>query len=290
MPTGRSRSYRERVSTHWRVERVAVEPTGDAPWRVVGAKDALVQASLDEWGFDDWAWGTIEIMAFLRRTEYERCELLVALAPDAVVGGESEASSRAEGDPDAVVGGFLMDLPLADNTGLAGGSVWARPGADCRDALLDAALELARADGRTSFLLETDHPPTAPGADLVEPKSGVGALPADSMSQLAASRGFALEQVERISTFHFPADDGVLTTLRDDAADHAGSEYAVHSWQGATPEEWLDALAGLIARMSTDAPLAGIDWQPEAWDADRVRSRDAERPVEAPSRSWSSMC
>lgn len=267
------------MSTDWRVERVAVEPAGDAPWRVVGAQAGLVQDCLDRWGFDDWAWSTVELMAFLRRTEYERTELLVALAPNAVVGGATGMSPRTEDEPDAVVGGFIMELPLADNTRLASGNLWARPGSQCREALLDAALELARAEGRTSFLLETDHLPFGPGAEIVEPKSGVGVLPADSMTQLAASRGFALEQVQRISTFRFPADDGALAALRDDAATHAGSEYAVHSWQGDTPEQWLDALAELIGRMSTDAPMAGIDWQAESWDADRVRARDAERPV-----------
>src|SRR5690606_3945757 len=85
------------------------------------------------------------------------------------------------------------------------------------------------------------------------------------------------EQVERISTFHFPADDTALQALRDDAAARAGSEYSVRSWQDSTPEQWLDSLAALIGRMSTDAPLAGLDIEPENWDAARVRSRDAER-------------
>src|SRR5690606_9535596 len=71
-------------------------PPGAPPWRVRGAQRALVAESLDQWGFDDWAWGTPELMSFLRRADYERCELLVARAPDS-----------PEGDPDAVVGAII---------------------------------------------------------------------------------------------------------------------------------------------------------------------------------------
>lgn len=250
----------------WHVEQVTVAPTGAPPWRVRGAQRALVAESLDQWGFDDWAWGTPELMSFLRRADYERCELLVARAPDS-----------PEGDPDAVVGAIILELPLVDNTSFASANVWARPGADCRAELLDAALELAAREGRTTFLLETDHPPAGPDAELLEPRSGTGRLPADEITRLAASRGFALEQVERISTFRFPADDGALATLRDEAATHAGNDYTIHLWQGPTPERWLAELAALIGRMSVDAPLAGIDYEPEAWDAERVRARDARR-------------
>ena len=215
----------------WHVEQVTVAPTGAPPWRVRGAQRALVAESLDQWGFDDWAWGTPELMSFLRRADYERCELLVARAPDS-----------PEGDPDAVVGAIILELPLVDNTSFASANVWARPGADCRAELLDAALELAAREGRTTFLLETDHPPAGPDAELLEPRSGTGRLPADEITRLAASRGFALEQVERISTFRFPADDGALATLRDEAATHAGPfDVVIHNAGigGGAPERVL---------------------------------------------------
>lgn len=259
------------VSPAWRIEKVTVDPAGDPPWRVVGALQALVADAIDQWGFDDWAWGPAELMSFLRRSEYERCELLVAIDPGVPLG--------PEGDPEAVVGGLVVELPLVDNTSFISASAWARPGADCRAELLDASLELAAQAGRSTFLLETDHPPAGPGVELLTPKSGTGRLPADAQARLALSRGLELEQVERISTFGFPADDGALAAMRADAAARAGSEYVVHSWQGPTPEKWLGALALLIGRMVVDAPMAGIDYAAEAWDAERVRARDAERPV-----------
>ena len=252
----------------WRIEKVTVSPEGEAPWQVTGALDALAADSLDIWGFTDWTWNEREILSFLRRAEYERCELLVAV----------DTSARPA-DPAAILGAVIVELPLVDNTSFISGSIWTRPGIDCRADLLDASLELAAREGRTTYLLETDHLPPTPDAELVTPKTGVGRVPADTQARVALSRGLELEQVERISTFHFPADLDRLERLRADAADRAGTDYVVHTWQGETPERWLDSLAALIGRMSVDAPLAGIEYEAEAWDADRVRARDAERPV-----------
>lgn len=78
-----------------RIERVAVPPVGEAPWRVAGAQAALVEQSLTDWGFDDWAWGTADLMSFLRRERYERYELFVAIL---------SAAPATTQDPDDVVG------------------------------------------------------------------------------------------------------------------------------------------------------------------------------------------
>lgn len=66
--------------------------------------------------------------------------------------------------------------------------------------------------------------------------------------------------------------------LAAEARTHAG-DYAVVSYVGASPEEWVDGVAYLNGRMSTDAPMENLDWRPEAYDADRIRLRDtaAER-------------
>ncbi len=271
------------MSTDWRIEHVDVPAEGPAPWEILGAQQAGLETSLDQWGFDDWTWGVPELLTYTRSREYERFDLLVALEPG------------AGSVPDAVVGAVFVDLPLADNTSLVGVNLWVRPrarGQGCEEALLTAAEALAADEGRTTIILETEHRPLAPGAAVLEPKSGVGVLPRDDAARFALAQGFELEQVERISTFHLPADDGALAGTEDrdataqaarlaamhaDAAAHAGPDYALHTWQGATPERWLDSLAALIGRMSTDAPLAGLDIEPEAWDAGRVRTRDAER-------------
>lgn len=53
------------------------------------------------------------------------------------------------------------------------------------------------------------------------------------------------------------------------------TEYDLHSFLGATPEEWIDGVAYLNGRMSTDAPLDDLDWEPEVYDAQRLRGRES---------------
>jgi GNAT superfamily N-acetyltransferase len=51
--------------------------------------------------------------------------------------------------------------------------------------------------------------------------------------------------------------------------------YSLASWRDDTPEEYLDGIAYLTGRMSTDAPLDDLAWEAEAFDSDRIRERDA---------------
>jgi len=59
------------------------------------------------------------------------------------------------------------------------------------------------------------------------------------------------------------------------AAAPAAAGYAVHSFLGPVPAQWLDGMAELMGRMSTDVPLQDLAWEPEVFDAARVRSREA---------------
>lgn len=46
-------------------------------------------------------------------------------------------------------------------------------------------------------------------------------------------------------------------------------------WAGATPDAWLDDIARMESRMSTDAPHGDLTWTAEVHDAARIRARDA---------------
>ncbi|CAN5347361.1 hypothetical protein BH11ACT1_BH11ACT1_15440 [soil metagenome] len=48
------------------------------------------------------------------------------------------------------------------------------------------------------------------------------------------------------------------------------------TWDDPCPDEWVDQLAELETRMSTDAPGGGLDLHEDRWDADRVRATEAE--------------
>ncbi|GAA0625239.1 GNAT family N-acetyltransferase [Sporichthya brevicatena] len=54
-----------------------------------------------------------------------------------------------------------------------------------------------------------------------------------------------------------------------------GTGYTVHSFVGAVPEQFAEGLAYLNGRMSTDAPLENLEWEPEVYDVERLRGREA---------------
>jgi GNAT superfamily N-acetyltransferase len=58
------------------------------------------------------------------------------------------------------------------------------------------------------------------------------------------------------------------------AAAPAAAGYVVHSFLGPVPAAWLAGLAALMGRMSTDAPLQDLQWEPEVFDGARVRERE----------------
>ncbi|MFJ7750348.1 GNAT family N-acetyltransferase [Arthrobacter sp. NPDC097144] len=182
---------------------------------------------------------------------------------------------------DELAGVATLKLPLMDNTHSAWvhvtvASAFRRCGLGRR--LYAAAEQAAAADGRTTLLGETDHPVRSgvAASSVLAPKSGTGAIPGDSAACFAAGRGFELEQVERVSLLDLAGTTDWQELL--DSAVGAGSEdYALEFWQGACPEHLVDAYALLRQKMSTDAPMAGLDLEEEQWDAARVR--EGERKV-----------
>jgi GNAT superfamily N-acetyltransferase/RimJ/RimL family protein N-acetyltransferase len=78
--------------------------------------------------------------------------------------------------------------------------------------------------------------------------------------------------------------DGRLAVLRAEAERHAAG-YALVTWAGAVPEEFLDQVALLYAALN-DAPH-DPDVAPEKWDAQRVRERLNERRKHYGTRDYS---
>jgi GNAT superfamily N-acetyltransferase len=134
-------------------------------------------------------------------------------------------------------------------------------------ALLAAAE--ARASGAGAPVLKVAVAHSVPvGGERVEPPTGFGDLPKDDPGvRFLLAHGYALEQVTRISLLD--AD-----RLRDLAAPGVPDGYRVLAWTGPTPDQWIDELAALRTRMSTDAPSAGMVMVPDPWDAGRVREHD----------------
>ena len=145
--------------------------------------------------------------------------------------------------------------------------------------LADHLAAVARADGRTQWKTYAVSRQVGgqAGPGMVAAPTGAGAVPEDEAAvRFLTGRGWRFGQVNRISRLVLPADPAVLGQVHERAAAAAGPEYAVHTWSGATPERWLDDLALLETRMSTDAPVGDIVEPEDVWSAERLRAHEAE--------------
>jgi len=141
-------------------------------------------------------------------------------------------------------------------------------------ALADHLESLVRAAGRSKVLCWAVAK-VADGEQLASP-TGFGSVPrANPETVFLLSRGFTLEQVERASRLALPLDADELRERVDAAALRSGPDYALHYWSVSTPERWLEQMAVLHTRMSTDAPSAGLEQPEDVWTIDRVVENEA---------------
>ena len=258
------------------IRQVPVTATATEPAAAVlrGYVDAMNDVVRGMWGTDDFRRGTDEVLGAMRANPYVDRPRFVALIDGA---GDEPA-------PDDVLGWGVLELPLRENTGWAYLQVGVREHARGRgigSALYDELFAVARAAGRATFMTETEHrvePP--PGAGALEAPTGSGRVPLDDAGvRFAQRRGWRLEQVERHSRLPLPMDPAVLAAHRDAALAAAGPDYRTVTWVGPTPPAWQDAMALLRTRMSAGVPLAGLEYEEDRWDAERLRAHD-ERLVE----------
>lgn len=137
--------------------------------------------------------------------------------------------------------------------------------------------EAAREHGRTVLQSWAEHP-EAPGARLSAP-TGFGSVPEDRFARFFLANGYALEQVERKSSLDLTSSAETVARLLAEA-EKASADYRVVQWMAPTPAEHVEGFAWMKSRMSTDAPSAGMEFDEETWDAERVARHDA-RWVEA---------
>ncbi|MET0821087.1 MAG: GNAT family N-acetyltransferase [Aeromicrobium sp.] len=134
-----------------------------------------------------------------------------------------------------------------------------------------AAAEAAATDAGAPVLKVAVAHSVRDGGARVEPPTGFGDLPADDPGvRFLRAHGYALEQVTRISLL----DADRLRAGALPAPAGASDDYRVLAWTGPTPGQWIDELAALRTRMSTDAPSAGMVIVPDPWDEGRVREHD----------------
>jgi GNAT superfamily N-acetyltransferase len=165
-----------------------------------------------------------------------------------------------EGTPVAVA---RASFPLLDNTEQCPVLVAVHPEHRRRGhgrALFDFLVERARVEGRARLIAEVAEP-------LVNGDDAPGPAFATSVG---ATR--ALDEIRRVLDLD-ALDEPRLDALEAEARSRSAG-YETLSWIGPTPEDLIDGYAQLMGQMSVDAPMGDLDWEPEVWDADRVREQD----------------
>ena len=136
-------------------------------------------------------------------------------------------------------------------------------------ALADQLETLATEDHRMNLVVSTVSKAVA-GERLLSP-TGFGSVPAGNAEvRFLLGRGFRLEQVIRTSRLALPVAADIVDGLVEQSKQRAGSDYRLHQWSGRTPDRWLDDMALLFTRMSTDTPNAGLDEPEDVWTRQRL--------------------
>lgn len=146
-------------------------------------------------------------------------------------------------------------------------------------ALLKHAEDVAANSGRTTLQSFTEHPPAfdPDGSGVLKPGTDTGGVPSDSRAvRFALAAGYTLEQVTRFSALDMPPSDGILDALEREASAVARDRYELLSWTDRCPDEYVDQMAVLMSRMSIDSPAGALHYDPETWDAKRVRHVEDE--------------
>ncbi len=180
---------------------------------------------------------------------------------------------------DRMVGRVFVELTREDGARTALVEVEVLPefrGRGVGSALLALGEEIAAAVDRPVVEAYILHTLGDPAAERIHAKTGFGDVPADDPGvRFLTARGWTLEQIYRMSRLDLDEGAGRLEALAAEAVAASSSGYDLVSWIGATPDEYLDDLAVLNARMSTDAPQGGLEIDEEVWTADRVADLDA---------------
>ena len=171
------------------------------------------------------------------------------------------AYERAVGHLDGVPAGYLsLRLPLLDNLENAEIELYVAPEHRRRGvgrALYYHAADRLRALGRKRVTGETVDGRT--GGEFCV---AIGASPV------------LRETCGRLDVT--AVDQSRFDAMLAEAWTHAGG-YRTVRWQGVPPERYLADVAYLEGRMTTDAPMGDLDWEPESIDADRVRETELRR-------------
>lgn len=211
----------------------------------------------DAYGTDEFAYTAAELLPSWLNQDHEPRRLLVARVGERVVARGVLETSPAAGPETA----WVQIAVLREHRGRGIGA-----------SMLERIEGLAGEGGAVKLLGWCTHPDRDGATERLHPPTGFGSVPAANPEVRFLQRhGWRLEQVERGSRLPLPADPTALAALLESAQRAAGDDYRVVTWAERTPEPWVDDMALLWTRMSTDAPSAGMEEPEEVYTAERVR-------------------
>ncbi|GAB2461094.1 GNAT family N-acetyltransferase [Xylanimonas ulmi] len=267
-PTGSHAPKWQVVEPAWRIVEVSPDEPADG-WAHRGVERVGRACAMERDGHDDDALFAAESAADLAHQDDEERTLLIAVGAGAP-------------EPQAVLGWARVDRTRTANLHAAWTLVHTHPDHRRRGIgahLLAHAQRVAHEAGRGTLQAEVSFAEDSDGPQAPAP-TGAGAAPLAAPGvRFALAHGFDLVQVDRRSTLALPlAPDAraAVEALAADAASHAAG-YRLHTWHGEIPERWLDGFALLETRMSTDAPMGGLDLREDVWDAGRVLRMQRDR-------------
>ena len=232
--------------TAYTVHELDVPATmADDPAKVRAFREWLAvsdAAEVDVHGLTELSWQPEEYLPMCHEPEAPSRLFVVRDGDGTVVAAGSYDTKRAPGTPNCWIA--IGVAPTHQRRGIG-------------TLLADHLEGVARGEGRTQWKTYAVSRQVRPGsgAGHVVPPTGYGSVPSDEPGvQFLTGRGWRFGQVNRISRLGLPTDHSVVRELRDRALAAAGPDYRVHTWAGRTPEQWLDGIALLETRMSTDAP------------------------------------
>lgn len=167
-----------------------------------------------------------------------------------------------------IVGTSQLNLPDLDNLGTATADILVSGRHRRRGvgrALFDQLLERTKAEDRVRIIAEVREP--LPGS----PEQ----WPAAPFSEAMGAKR-ALQEIRRRLDLGRLAPDFLPSLERE--VESASPGYRLVRWNDDTPDELLKDVAILEGRMSIDPPLGDLHWEPEVFDASRIRGiEDAVR-------------
>lgn len=248
------------------------------PASTLTVREMVVPRSLDEPNADDFhALAALNNAICRSDTGLDDFDQTAAeMLPDWLDNSDDVQRAFLAEEDGRIVGAITLDYATAEPT-TAYVDLMVLPanwGRGIEQALLSHAESEVRLLGRKVLQSWTQHRPDTAG-DVLAPSTGWGQVSATPHARLLERNGYALEQVERNSTFDLQAPMDSIRENLEAALSFAGDDYRLVQWTVPTPTEYQEGYAWAMSRMSTDVPSGGLEIDEEVWDAERVARREA---------------